>query len=276
MQLDILYRTEYTYEPAISGAVTLLRMRPRSRPGLAVYESTITAEPGRITRSYVDAWGTQVDIAEFDRPHAKSTFEVRARVDTARTETEVPSAQLAPWEQFLYLKSSARVHLDEITSLGWNVGGEGQSWLSVESFLHWLPLRFQYEVGATDAETTITHFIDQGAGVCQDFAHVMIAMLRQWGWPARYVSGYFFSAPPEENHRIEAEAMHAWVEAYRPDLGWVGLDATSGQYADDRYVPVGYGRDYADVSPVRGVLHGVSEQMSIAYLEITRQQRPQQ
>lgn len=276
MQLDILYRTEYTYEPAVSGAVTLLRMRPRTRPGLTVYESTITADPGFITKSYIDAWGTQVEIAEFDRPHSKSQFEVRARVETVQAETDSMAAELAPWEQFLYTKSSERIQLDEIACLGWNVGSEGQTWLSVESFLRWLPLRFQYQVGATDADTTIAGFIEQGAGVCQDFAHVMIAMLRQWGWPARYVSGYFFSAPPEENHRIEAEAMHAWVEAYRPGLGWVGLDATSGQYADDRYVPVGYGRDYGDVSPVRGVLHGVSEQMSVAYLEITRQLPPQQ
>lgn len=272
MQLDILYRTVYSYDPAVAGAVTLLRMRPRTRPGLTVFESNTIADPGFITKSYIDAWGTLVEIAEFDKRHDESTFEVRASVETHQPETE-SAAELAPWEQHLYTASSGRVQLEELAALGWNVGGEGQTWLSVESFLRWLPLRFQYQVGATDADTTIAQFIDQGAGVCQDFAHVMIGMLRLWGWPARYVSGYFFSASPEQNHRIEAEAMHAWVEAYRPGLGWVALDATSGEYADDRYVPVGYGRDYGDVSPVRGVLHGVSEQMSVAYLEITRQQQ---
>src|SRR5207244_9556803 len=98
-----------------------------------------------------------------------------------------------------------------------------------------------YVVGATDAQTPIERVLELGHGVCQDFAHVFLALLRRWGWCARYVSGYMFSDVTRASERIEAQAMHAWVEVYRPGSGWIGMDATSGTYADDRYVPVGYG-----------------------------------
>ena len=267
MQLEIVYRTDYHYEPAVTGGVTLLRMRPRSRPGLVVHEAVTIADPGFITRSYIDAWGTFVEVAEFDRTHSDSMFEIRAKVETTPAES---TADLSPAERYLYTHDSSRAPRAGIASLGWDLGGEGHSWISVESLLRWLPQRFVYQVGATDAKTTLDEFVTRGAGVCQDFAHAMIAMLRRWGWAARYVSGYFFSSGAGST-RIEAEAMHAWVEAFRPGFGWIALDATAGDYADDRYVPVGYGRDYADVAPVRGILNSRSLQVSNSRLEITRQ-----
>ena len=120
--------------------------------------------------------------------------------------------------------------------------------------------------------TPIEEVIRLGAGVCQDFAHIFLALLRRWGFHARYVSGYFFSDSPE-TQRIEAEAMHAWVEVYRPGIGWVGLDATHGQYTDDRYVTVGYGRDYDDVRPIRGIIRGETEQTHASRLEMAQQQQ---
>ncbi len=264
MRLEIQFQTEYRYEPAVTGGVSVLRMRPRSRPGMVVEEAHIVARPGMISRSYVDAWGTLTDLVEFDRPHSVSNFEMRAIVDTVPREAETT---LQPWEQSLFLANSARAKRSEVDNLGWTLANEGESWIAVESLLRWIPQRFRYEVGTTDAETTITDFIEVGAGVCQDFAHVMIAMLRTWGWPARYVSGYFFSAPSTDT-QIVAEAMHAWVEAYRPGIGWIGLDATAGEYTDERYVPVGYGRDYNDVAPVRGVIQGGSHQENSARLQI--------
>lgn len=272
MRLEIHYQTEYRYEPAIVGGVTALRMRPRSRAGMIVHEAHIVARPGMISRSYVDGWGTLVDLVEFDRPHTVSNFEMRAVVDTVPREA---NTELQPWEHSVYLADSQRASRKDVERIGWALADEGASWVAVESLLRWLPQRFRYEVGTTDADTTIPHFIDVGAGVCQDFAHVMIAMLRTWGWPARYVSGYFFSAPPT-NSQIVAEAMHAWVETYRPGFGWIGLDATAGEYADARYVPVGYGRDYGDVAPIRGVLHGVSEQATSSRLQIDQSIQSQQ
>ena len=104
-----------------------------------------------------------------------------------------------------------------------------------------------------------------GSGVCQDFAHAFISLLRSWGWCTRYVSGYVFDSA---GGIVEAEAMHAWVEVHRPDAGWIGLDATTGRKTDDRYIAVLIARDYDDVRPVRGVVDGAVRQTQYANLQV--------
>lgn len=246
-------------------------MRPVDRPGLKVLGSSLTCRPGRIVGGYSDGWGTAVDIAEIDVPHAAAHFEMTATVETFVTELD---SEPAPDEWALYTRDSLRVPLAAIEQLGWNVGGEGATWTAVESALAWMPQRFLYQVGATDAETPIDEMIALGAGVCQDFSHVFLAMLRNWGWCARYVSGYLFSAEPTER-QINAEAMHAWVEVYRPGLGWIGLDATAGRMVDERYVVVGIGRDYDDARPVRGVLSHKGAQHQESHLTMVQRQQQQ-
>jgi transglutaminase-like putative cysteine protease len=189
-----------------------------------------------------------------------------AQVETHATEA---AEALTAIERVRYLGETPRVRFEPTRSLGW--GLVDTSWTAVESALAWIPQRFVYQVGATDAETSIETVLEIGAGVCQDFAHIFLSMLRSWGFHARYVSGYFFNTTPDEP-QIVAEAMHAWVEVYRPDFGWVGLDATAGAYTDDRYVVVGYGRDYDDVRPIRGVVRGKTEQTNFARLQMTQQQ----
>jgi transglutaminase-like putative cysteine protease len=178
---------------------------------------------------------------------------------------------LSPMQEHVFRAESARTPFSGVDALGWTIGEEGYSWTSVEALLSWIPQRFLYQVGMTDAETTLEQFVAQGAGVCQDFAHLYLTLLRRWGWPARYVSGYFFSAEASAD-RIEAEAMHAWVEVYREQSGWIALDATAGTYADDRYIPVAYGRDYSDVSPVRGMLQGGTQQVQTSRLQMVQRQ----
>ena len=266
MRLEISYRSEYFYAPAVRGGLTALRLRPSSRSNLEVLEARLAVSPGEVSASYVDAWGTQVDLVEPGRIHAKSTFELTAAVETRAAEQ---GATLRADEAHLYSRDSSRVRCAAVADLGWSLGGEGSSWSAVESALRWIPQRFIFLVGATDAETEIEAVVQRGVGVCQDFAHILLALLRRWGWCARYVSGYVFSTRSEAT-RIEAEAMHAWVEAYRPGVGWVGLDATAGDYTDDRYVAVGKGRDYDDVRPIRGVLIGSPSQRQTSHLVICR------
>jgi len=268
VRLEIAYRTRYEYDPPVRDGITALRLRPLSRPGLEVISARVLATPGHSAASYIDGWGTAVDLVECPGSHEAISFEMRATVETSGR--EVP-AELSPLEAICFGSQSSRVQFEPVAALGW--GLVSPTWTAVESALAWIPQRFMYQVGATDAATPIADVIALGAGVCQDFAHIYLALLRSWGFHARYVSGYFFNAPPDTS-RIEAEAMHAWVEVYREGFGWVGLDATAGAYADDRYVPVGYGRDYDDVRPIRGVIRGATEQSHAARLEM--QQQPQQ
>jgi transglutaminase-like putative cysteine protease len=114
--------------------------------------------------------------------------------------------------------------------------------------------QFSYEPGKTGAHSTVDEILTIGAGVCQDFAHLTIAILRLAGVPARYVSGYL--APPEGSSghlSIESQATHAWIEAQLPAQGWAGFDPTHGCRTDARHIKVAIGRDYSDVTPLRGV-----------------------
>lgn len=254
MRLEIAYATRYRYEPAVAAGLTALRLRPRSQRGLRVIESALAASPGGVSSGYVDGWGTLVDLVECHEPHAELACEMRAVVETIAVEQPEP---LLAHEAAIYRHDSARVRRHAVAALAATCGFDPGQWPSVEALNEWVNWRFTYKLGETDAETELETVVETGLGVCQDFAHVLIAMLRGWGWPARYVCGYQFAADVSLG-RIEDQAMHAWVEAYGPGVGWIALDPTTGALADERYVPIGRGRDYDDVRPVRGVLRGAN------------------
>ena len=225
----------------------------------------MNAHPGMRAGAYVDGWGTHVDLVECFDAHDELVCEMHAIAETSAEERPEP---IHPSEAAVYRLDSARVRRAAVAGLTATCGFDGGRWASVEAANEWVNWRFVYRLGETDAETPIETVVETGLGVCQDFAHVLIAMLRAWGWPARYVCGYQFTGD-ESVSRIEDQAMHAWVEAYSAAAGWVGLDPTTGALTDDRYVSVGRGRDYDDVRPVRGVLSGRSSQSHESRLAIT-------
>jgi transglutaminase-like putative cysteine protease len=120
---------------------------------------------------------------------------------------------------------------------------------------HRIRTELTYRSGSTTVHTTQSELLAQGTGVCQDFAHLMVAALRLHGVPARYASGYIETMPPPGREKLRgADASHAWVSAWVPGAGWVEVDPTNDKFIDDRYVVLGWGRDYADVPPLRGVI----------------------
>ena len=129
--------------------------------------------------------------------------------------------------------------------------------------------RFQYAPGSTSAASPIEEILNSGHGVCQDYAHVMIAVARSWGVPARYVSGYLYVSGSPDG-QAWSNATHAWVECLLPELGWVGFDPTNQSLADERHVRIATGRDYLDISPTRGVRQGGGE----TRLEVDVRMRP--
>ena len=116
---------------------------------------------------------------------------------------------------------------------------------------------FEYRPGSTSTASPIDHILETGRGVCQDYAHVMIAIARMWDIPARYVMGYFYDAGRTDG--AEEHTTHAWVECRLPQLGWVGFDPTNQSLPDERHISVAVGRDFQDVSPTRGVRYGGGE-----------------
>jgi transglutaminase-like putative cysteine protease len=123
--------------------------------------------------------------------------------------------------------------------------------------MHRIHDEFRFDAGATSITTPVTRVLAERGGVCQDFAHLQIACLRSFGLAARYVSGYLLTDPPPGQPRlVGADASHAWLSVWCPPFGWVDLDPTNAVLPDDRHVTTAWGRDYGDVSPLRGVVLG--------------------
>jgi transglutaminase-like putative cysteine protease len=134
----------------------------------------------------------------------------------------------------------------------------GRDWLeAVTDLMQRIHADFEFDPDATTVSTSVDEVLYQRRGVCQDFAHLMLACLRGHGLPARYVSGYLLTDPPEGQPRLMGvDASHAWVAAYSPECGWVEFDPTNHQLADQRYITLAWGADFADVVPLRGVILG--------------------
>ncbi len=143
----------------------------------------------------------------------------------------------------------------------------GRPWFdAVFDLMRRIHADFEFQPGATTVSTSVDEVLWQRSGVCQDFAHLMLACLRGLGLPARYVSGYLLTDPPPGMPRLMGvDASHAWVAAYSPQHGWVEFDPTNNQLADTRYITLAWGADFADVVPLRGVILGGGEQrMSVS------------
>ena len=128
---------------------------------------------------------------------------------------------------------------------------------------------FAYETGVTEADSPIDDALRERRGVCQDFSHIMIALCRAWGIPARYVSGYLFT-DRDSGDRSDPDATHAWVEVFLPSLRWVGFDPTNNVMAGERHVAAAVGRDYSDVPPSRGVYKGDAESQLAVGVSVRR------
>ena len=140
--------------------------------------------------------------------------------------------------------------------------GRGRPWFdAVIELMRRIHDDFEFEPGATTVSTSVDEVLYQKRGVCQDFAHLMLACLRGHGLPARYVSGYLLTDPmPGMARLMGVDASHAWVAAYSPQHGWVEFDPTNNQLADQRYITLTWGADFADVVPLRGVIFGGGDQ----------------
>ena len=140
-----------------------------------------------------------------------------------------------------------------------------------EILMNWIHSEFTYHPGATDTRTPLPDVLEQRAGVCQDFAHVMIACLRMLGLPARYVSGYLETMPPPGMPKLQgADASHAWVEMFVPGFDWLPFDPTNNRRPGDQHIKLCHGRDYFDVQPLRGIFLGSGNQMLQVEVDVER------
>jgi transglutaminase-like putative cysteine protease len=264
----IRFLTEYRYDSPVSDNLNALRVRPATTSTQRCDEFHTRIEPEARIARHLDYFGTEVIEFGIPTPHDHLTIDVRARVVTSNP----PDPPAGSWES---LRSASYTDAAGEFALPWEdqpaIAGlaELERAIAADTPLHTLerlceviPDRFEYRPGATYVGSGVDELLEKGAGVCQDFAHVSLVLLRRRGIAARYVSGYLWAAPEDAGTDSLEVDTHAWVEALLPDAEeggepqWVSIDPTNRRLADSSHVKIGHGRFYADIAPVKGLFIG--------------------
>ncbi len=281
--LMVRHVTTLEYDADIAEAHTEVRKSPVDTGLQRVLTSKLEVEPQAPLARHVDYFGNVVHHFDLLEPHRTLRITAESVVETADAIACGPEAAPDPrlWKERWaeYLHTSAFVpDIPHYASIEHDVDVD----LSPHDFIQALEALgatlkndFRYEPGATHVDSSPEEFFEQGGGVCQDFSHVTLGVLRRAGVPARYASGYLYDPASDSAHSSlrGAAASHAWVQAWHPELGWVGLDPTNDKLVDWQYVRIAIGRDYGDVRPMRGVFRGETDQTLTVSVDVTRLDR---
>lgn len=264
MLLELTHTTDLTYSDLISESVMELRVTPRQELDQHRLSFDLSIGPPTSATSYFDWQGNTVHSFAINRFHNQIQIVATSVVETDRPHLNLaglPDVWPLPsdwgYEFFDYTQFDGPIvpdpRLAAIVSSLHPANGMRLGEL-VHRLLNALPTQFEYRKGVTTAASPITDILDKGGGVCQDFTHLAIAVLRSLGVPSRYVSGLAHS--DTDHHLRGASQTHAWAEAWFPQTGWVGIDPTNNCVVDENFVKVAIGRHFGDVSPNRGVYKG--------------------
>jgi transglutaminase-like putative cysteine protease len=262
MRLRIQHTTLLSYDEPIAEAYTEMRLAPRDDARQRRASFRLVTDPHGDVMQYSDRYGNDVHYFGVLRPHDELTVTSWIDVSTSDMYVEEQDA-LSPLDSYDFLAPSVYAPVGEafreLAAPCVVPGIPAATAMALASRVHGA---LEYVAGATDVRTRADEALRLGSGVCQDFAHVMIAACRSVGLHARYVSGYLNS--PGVTDRGDA-ASHAWVDVFVPGTGWMSLDPTHDCRQDSNYVRLGVGRDYADVPPTRGVYKGnAKERMEVS------------
>ncbi len=277
---DVRHVTTYCYESPVTFARCTLRLTPIDGPGQRVLSHRVEVAPATTTRDERAAFfGAASVFLTIEKAHTELRIEARSRVEVTRAspaaadagpaweavrDAAFASGSLGPASPVHHLYPSRMIALfDPVTAYARESFPPGRPVLAGGiDLMRRIKADFAYAPRTTDISTSPLEAFGSRRGVCQDFAHVMIAGLRGLGLPAAYVSGYIHTKPPPGRPRLQgADATHAWVSLWcGPQLGWIGLDPTNGIPVGPDHIVLAAGRDYADVSPVDGVILGSGAQ----------------
>ncbi len=288
MRLDIRNRTLFRYDAPVAESHNEVRACPVSdhRQNLVAYRLSVS--PASQALAYSDYWGNRVDAFGVREPHLSLEIVAEAAVDTfeapPRPDPCAWEALAEPWFRDRHLE-----YLERTPHVEWGSGVEaaGREAVAADDVVativgvHDLVReRLGYEAGSTHIGIAVEDVLSAGTGVCQDFAHLAVALCRSVGVPARYVSGYLFTSSDRTGEDVVGDIVHvqthAWFEAAVPGWGWLALDPTNGREVGVRHVKIGHGRDYDDVPPLRGSIAGAAEAEAEASVEIRRMDPTQQ
>jgi len=285
MIFRITHKTLYHYQTPASESYGELRVSPPSGHSQTVRKRKILINPDTPLRSYADFFGNHVEFFSIPKRHDTLTVHSSTEIETipqsmpdvAESITVAETRQILKARQlnhYVFLRPTPMVPLHQILQPFKRDFIKSSQPLdqALLGLNQWIFKHMKYKSGSTTVSTPLTTVIKKRTGVCQDFAHLMLSILRTYGIPARYVSGYIEAYDPEitDPALVGATASHAWVEVYIPGGHWVGLDPTNNQLAGERHVRVAVGRDYRDVSPLKGTYKGASDQKLQVIVSVTR------
>ncbi|MFE5322404.1 transglutaminase N-terminal domain-containing protein [Paenibacillus sp. NPDC056579] len=276
MKIEICHVTRYRYEDPATDSVNELRLTPRTNYRQSCYHHEVSIEPAASLLTYEDYFGNRVHAFSVNKAHRELVIKTKATVVTLdRKPGEGPVSALTAEEELNLLHSdplqdryiefllpTAYTQItEEVRQYAMKYPFTGAGLLAwTRTLSQGIHADFTYDPAATDVFTTVNDALKLRRGVCQDYAHLMIAVCRSLGLPSRYVSGYHFVGDLQGGSADFEQASHAWVEVHVPGTGWLGFDPTNNSEVDWRYVKLGHGRDYQDIVPVKGVYRGSGRQ----------------
>jgi transglutaminase-like putative cysteine protease len=285
MNFAIRYLTKYAYDAVVVDNLNALRVKPHGKGRQRCDEFSVRLTPEVRLHRHTDYFGTEVFEFAVSRPHRQLTIDVRARV-TTKAPIEPPQATWEALRELSYREAGGKFLLQTDDAPDHPALAELLATTRAASTpLHTVLLvseliadRFEYRKGATDVDSRIADLLEGGAGVCQDFVHLGLCLLRHHGIAARYVSGYLFAGDGGQTPESVEVDTHAWLEALLPVGGqesnaetvWVGADPTNRALAGEAHVKIGHGRHYADVPPIEGVYRGGARAELEARVTMTR------
>ena len=271
VRFEIEHVSRYRYDAPVRRSVMLLCLEPRGDRGQRLLDFGIETHPAGGLSRETDSFGNVRHVLDVHEAHRVLEISARSTVESTPPAALPALLGASAWQEIHALRGSFAdwdfIHpsplIPPTAALSAfadrhriRCGSDPlESLMRLSETLH---RGLHYVPGATSAESPVDHVLRTDRGVCQDFAHAMIAIARSWGIPARYVSGYLHVAARTGGH-VADNATHAWVECRLPRLGWTGFDPTNRSLAGAGHVRIATGRDYRDVSPTRGIVHGGGE-----------------
>ncbi|NHN32009.1 transglutaminase family protein [Paenibacillus agricola] len=274
MKIEISHVTRYSYLEPVMDSVNELRLTPRTNYRQSCYHHEVTTEPVASLFTYEDYFGNRVHSFSVNKPHKEMVVKTKAIVVTQdqssiakfglpfKGQLELLKGEHLQNRYIEFLLPTVYTEINDdlyAYSVKYPLGEEG-FYVWAKNLMSGINSDFIYDPTATHVNTQVGDTLRLRRGVCQDYTHLMIAVCRSIGMPARYVSGYHFVGDLHGGSTDFEQASHAWVEAHVPGTGWLGFDPTNNAEVDWRYVKLGHGRDYKDIVPVKGVYRGTAKQ----------------
>ena len=288
MLFRVSHVTDYHYTAPVAEAYLELRLKPLNRRDQAVKRHTLTLEPTVSTSDYEDYFGNQVSVISLPFRHSRLVIESEAVVSTTRLQLPEQSLALSVQESRQILSSTLPFSFDYLQPTDMvRTGRDATQWArrylrgnaivreGLEELNRAIHDTFEYQQGSTKFYTEVSSVWKARKGVCQDFAHIMLSVLRTAGLPARYVCGYIETIPPAATGNgsprlVGSVATHAWVEVLVPGQTWVALDPTNNCWCGEQHIAVSFGRDASDAAPVRGTFKGAGSQSMKVKVRVRR------